>query len=62
MPVATLVDAGRALGMRVETADSAGAALQSLRRLAYEVPPRVLISGSLYLAGHVLAENGTLPA
>lgn len=61
MPVETLADAGRALGMRVETADSAGAALQSLRRLAYEVPPRVLICGSLYLAGHVLAENGTLP-
>lgn len=61
MPVATLADAGRALGMRVETADSASAALQSLRRLAYEVPPRVLIGGSLYLAGHVLAENGTLP-
>ncbi len=62
MPVEKLVDAGRALGMRVETADSAGAALQSLRRLAYEVPPRVLICGSLYLAGHVLAENGTPPA
>lgn len=62
MPVEKLVDAGRALGMRVETAESASAALQSLRRLAYEVPPRVLICGSLYLAGHVLAENGTLPA
>jgi len=62
MPVEKLVDAGRALGMRVETAESAGTALQSLRRLAYEVPPRVLICGSLYLAGHVLAENGTLPA
>jgi dihydrofolate synthase/folylpolyglutamate synthase len=61
MPIATLVDAGRALGMRVETADSAGTALQSLQRLAYEVPPRVLICGSLYLAGRVLAENGTLP-
>ncbi len=62
MPVEKLVDAGRALGMRVDTADSASVALQSLRRLAYEVPPRVLICGSLYLAGHVLAENGTLPA
>jgi dihydrofolate synthase/folylpolyglutamate synthase len=61
MPVQMLVDAGRGLGMRVETADSAGAALQSLQRLAYEVPPRILICGSLYLAGHVLAENGTLP-
>ena len=61
MPVATLAAAGRALGMRVDTADSMSDALQSLRRLAYEVPPRVLICGSLYLAGHVLTENGTLP-
>ena len=26
-----------------------------IARLAYEVPPRILITGSLYLAGHVLA-------
>jgi dihydrofolate synthase/folylpolyglutamate synthase len=25
------------------------------------VPPRILIGGSLYLAGSVLAENGTPP-
>jgi dihydrofolate synthase / folylpolyglutamate synthase len=25
------------------------------------VPPRILIGGSLYLAGDVLAENGTPP-
>ena len=25
-------------------------------------PPRILITGSLYLAGEVLALNGTLPA
>ena len=37
------------------------AALHSLARLAYEVPPRILITGSLYLAGHVLAANGTPP-
>jgi hypothetical protein len=30
-------------------------------RLAYEVPPRILITGSLYLAGHVLGLNGTPP-
>ena len=33
----------------------------ALARLAYEVPPRILITGSLYLAGHVLAANGTPP-
>jgi dihydrofolate synthase/folylpolyglutamate synthase len=57
-----LADAARSLGMRVEISDSVAAALQSLTKLAYEVPPRILITGSLYLAGHVLAANGTPPA
>jgi dihydrofolate synthase/folylpolyglutamate synthase len=61
MPPDRLADAARALGMRVETSGSVEAALRSLARLAYEVPPRILITGSLYLAGHVLAANGTLP-
>lgn len=56
-----LADAARALGMRVEAAGSVAAALRAIARLAYEVPPRILIAGSLYLAGHVLGENGTLP-
>jgi dihydrofolate synthase/folylpolyglutamate synthase len=58
----TLADAARQLGMRVETSAGVAAALAALTRLAYEVPPRILITGSLYLAGHVLAANGTLPA
>jgi dihydrofolate synthase/folylpolyglutamate synthase len=57
----TLADAARALGMRVEIAGSVEAALRALSRLAYEVPPRILITGSLYLAGHVLSANGTPP-
>jgi dihydrofolate synthase / folylpolyglutamate synthase len=61
MPPDRLADAARALGMRVETSGSVEAALHSLARLAYEVPPRILITGSLYLAGHVLAANGTPP-
>jgi dihydrofolate synthase/folylpolyglutamate synthase len=61
MPPDTLADAARQLGMRVETSASVEAALHSLARLAYEVPPRILITGSLYLAGHVLATNGTPP-
>jgi dihydrofolate synthase/folylpolyglutamate synthase len=56
-----LADAARQLGMRVELADSVEAALRSLGKLAYETPPRILIAGSLYLAGHVLALNGTPP-
>ncbi len=61
MPPAVLAEAARALDMRVETASSVEAALRRIATLAYDVPPRILITGSLYLAGHVLAENGTLP-
>ncbi|MDB5657079.1 MAG: FolC bifunctional protein [Tardiphaga sp.] len=56
-----LADAARSLGMRVEISGSVAMALESLTRLAYEVPPRILITGSLYLAGHVLSDNGTPP-
>jgi dihydrofolate synthase / folylpolyglutamate synthase len=61
MPQDRLADAARALGMRVEIAGHVEAALRGIARLAYEVPPRILIAGSLYLAGHVLAINGTPP-
>jgi dihydrofolate synthase/folylpolyglutamate synthase len=61
MPPDRLADAARALGMRVEISDSVEAALRALTQLAYEVPPRILITGSLYLAGHVLYLNGTPP-
>lgn len=56
-----LADAVRQLGMRVEIAASVDAAMRRLAGLAYEVPPRILITGSLYLAGHVLSANGTPP-
>jgi dihydrofolate synthase/folylpolyglutamate synthase len=56
-----LADAARAIGMRVEIAGTVEGALRSIARLAYDVPPRILITGSLYLAGPVLAANGTPP-
>ena len=31
------------------------------RQLPEAVPPRILIGGSLYLVGNVLADNGTPP-
>jgi dihydrofolate synthase / folylpolyglutamate synthase len=57
-----LADAGRHLGMRIETAPSVADALRTIAGLAYETPPRILITGSLYLAGEVLRENGTFPS
>ncbi|SHN75145.1 dihydrofolate synthase / folylpolyglutamate synthase [Bradyrhizobium erythrophlei] len=61
MPLDRLMDAARGLSMRVESAASVEAALRTVAQLAYEVRPRILITGSLYLAGHVLAANGTPP-
>ncbi|MEM6480208.1 MAG: folylpolyglutamate synthase/dihydrofolate synthase family protein [Pseudomonadota bacterium] len=47
--------AARACGMMAETAESAS---EALSRLAAHTPKaRILICGSLYLAGHVLREN-----
>lgn len=61
MPPDVLANSVRTLGMRVDAAASVEAALSAIAKLSYEVPPRILIAGSLYLAGHVLAANGALP-
>jgi dihydrofolate synthase/folylpolyglutamate synthase len=61
MPPDALANSVRTLGMRVDSAVSVEAALRAISKLAYEMPPRILIAGSLYLAGHVLGANGTLP-
>lgn len=52
------------VGLSVEPVASVANALMLLRDTwdAREQPPRILIGGSLYLAGAVLAENGTPPA
>ena len=62
MPQDKLADSARALGMRVEISQTVEAALRTLANLAYDVAPRILITGSLYLAGHVLDLNGSPPA
>ena len=50
-------------GLSAEPVGSVANALMLLRDtwVAGETPPRILIGGSLYLAGAVLAENGTPP-
>ncbi len=49
------------MGVTASQAAGVGEALASLARRAWPAPPRVLITGSLYLAGAVLADNGTPP-
>jgi dihydrofolate synthase/folylpolyglutamate synthase len=50
-------------GLSAEPVASVANALMLLRDTweVGETPPRILIGGSLYLAGAVLAENGTPP-
>ncbi|MGP9819699.1 bifunctional folylpolyglutamate synthase/dihydrofolate synthase [Salinarimonas sp. NSM] len=50
------------VGLVTSTAPSVEAALAVLNDTVWDAPPRVLICGSLYLAGSVLAANGSLPA
>ena len=54
-------EAAAAAGGGAGVHESVAAALETLPRDP-DRPARVLICGSLYLAGRVLAENGTLPA
>ena len=51
-------------GLSAEPVSSVANALMLLRDTwdDSETPPRILIGGSLYLVGEVLAENGTPPA
>jgi len=57
----TIADLARAAGIPATCRDSVADALAAAGRLDLDPPPRILITGSLYLAGQVLAANGTLP-
>ncbi|MFC0217455.1 bifunctional folylpolyglutamate synthase/dihydrofolate synthase [Pseudochelatococcus lubricantis] len=60
-PAEEVADIARRAGLRASSFPSLEAALASTRNTVWEHPPRVLITGSLYLAGDVLAANGTPP-
>ncbi len=56
-----IADAANRLGIPAESASDVEAALAAIRALSLSAP-RILIGGSLYLAGDVLARNHTPPA
>jgi dihydrofolate synthase/folylpolyglutamate synthase len=60
-PAAVVAAAARAVGLPAQICDDTGSALAAIGHLGLDPPPRVLITGSLYLAGAVLAANGTPP-
>jgi dihydrofolate synthase/folylpolyglutamate synthase len=51
----------RGVGLSAAACDSVASALRFLAARAWARPPRILIAGSLYLAGQVLEENGDAP-
>jgi dihydrofolate synthase/folylpolyglutamate synthase len=61
MAAEELSAAARAIGLSATSRDNLAAALDAAGKLELEPPPRILITGSLYLAGEALKENGTLP-
>jgi dihydrofolate synthase/folylpolyglutamate synthase len=61
LPAPALADIARGIGIPSLTRDDVESALGTIGKLELAPAPRVLITGSLYLAGEVLDANGTPP-
>jgi dihydrofolate synthase/folylpolyglutamate synthase len=61
LPASALADIARGIGFPAIARDNVESALTVAGQLELEPAPRILITGSLYLAGEVLAANGTPP-
>jgi dihydrofolate synthase/folylpolyglutamate synthase len=61
LPAATIAATARAIGIPADASASVEEALAGIVALDLDPPPRIFITGSLYLAGEVLAANGTPP-
>ena len=51
----------RSVGIEAVACDGVASALKFLAAREWPVPPRILVAGSLYLAGAVLEANGDAP-
>ncbi|CAH1658428.1 bifunctional folylpolyglutamate synthase/dihydrofolate synthase [Chelatococcus asaccharovorans] len=60
-PAEEIAEIAQDLGFVTSAHASVEAALASLKHQDWDHPPRILITGSLYFAGEVLAANGTPP-
>jgi dihydrofolate synthase/folylpolyglutamate synthase len=61
VPAAELAEVARNVGLPAISRDDLESALDLAGKLDLHPAPRILITGSLYLAGEVLAANGTPP-
>jgi len=62
VPAEEIAAAAQSAGMPADAAPGIAEALAAIGQLGFDPAPRILITGSLYLAGEVLALNGTEPA
>lgn len=60
-PAEEVAEAARNAGLPAEISGSVDQALRTIADRDWSAPPRILICGSLYLAGEVLSANGTPP-
>ena len=61
LPAETVAQTARAIGIAADACTGIASALAAIAALDLNLPPRILITGSLYLAGEVLAANGIVP-
>ena len=61
MPAEQLAALARDIGVQATARNDLVSALDAAGKIDRDPPPRILITGSLYLAGEVLKANGTLP-
>ena len=61
VPAAALAERARAVGIPAQESCDLQSALSAIGTFDLDPPPRILVTGSLYLAGAVLAANGTPP-
>ena len=61
LPAEAIVEAARRAGIQADPRGSLAEAFSRIAQLRIEPSPRILIAGSLYLAGEVLRENDTPP-
>ncbi|MGI8527197.1 MAG: bifunctional folylpolyglutamate synthase/dihydrofolate synthase [Pseudolabrys sp.] len=61
VPAEALSGIARQIGLAATSRDDIESALAAAAKLELDPPPRILITGSLYLAGEVLKANGTPP-
>ncbi len=60
-PAEEVAEAARSAGLSADVSSSVEQALRTIAARNWPAPPRILICGSLYLAGEVLSANGTPP-